>query len=111
MSPHGQNEQFVYSRVEVFELRRRLHLSGVGCCRSMVIASAAIVHQQLLGFGSLKPSTSNTTQTFPMPTVAEFKSPPHSAYEDRERHNPPLSTPCLGIYRAHNLHISQRTLF
>ena len=36
-------------------------------------------------------------------------SAPHSAYHDERQGNPPLKSPSLGIYRAHNLRISHRT--
>jgi hypothetical protein len=45
-----------------------------------------------------------------METPSELFSAPHSAYDESERHNPPLASLCLGIHRAHNICISQRTL-
>jgi hypothetical protein len=38
----------------------------------------------------------------------ELAAPPYSAYNDKRR-NPPLRSPALGVYRAHNFRISQRT--
>lgn len=45
-----------------------------------------------------------------METSSGRFSAPHSAYDTRERRNPPLLSPCLGVHRGHNIRISQRTI-
>jgi hypothetical protein len=40
--------------------------------------------------------------------ASELAAAPYSAYNDKRR-NPPLRSPALGVYRAHNFRISQRT--
>jgi hypothetical protein len=46
-----------------------------------------------------------------MDMASKYTSAPYSAYdEDTEQRNTPLRSQCLGVHRAHNLCISQRTL-